>query len=354
MNENLLHELHSTAGAALRPVSEPSPLLTYGDVPAEYEAAMSSCALLDETDRGLLRVSGADAREFLHRLLANEVLPLGPDAGNRNLLLTAKGKVQFDFQLRACEDGAYLLSTAPGDASQLAQALDMYLFTEDVVIEDLSESYAPLLLAGPTASSVLAAAIEVAAPDEAYATSRGEYAGDELTVTRVVAFGGQALRIDAGPGHATELWSALVTAGARPTGRIVSDIVRIEALWALAGVDISAEVYPQEARLEDAFSLSKGCYIGQEVVAKIDTYGGLNKRLCSLRLPHDDPVERGTRLFRQDAESEEWRDLGVVTSWAYSFKDDSGRVLAYLKRRHQEPGTVFRVGEGPHEAVVIE
>ena len=81
-------------------------------------------------------------------------------------------------------------------------------------------------------------------------------------------------------------------------------------------------MYPQEARLESAFSLDKGCYIGQEVVAKIDTYGGLNKRLVALKVSHDDPVARGTRLFRLD--EGEWRDLGVVTSWAYSFVLDTG------------------------------
>ena len=78
-------------------------------------------------------------------------------------------------------------------------------------------------------------------------------------------------------------------------------------------------------------------------MAKIDTYGGLNKRLVALRISHDDPVARGTRLFRDD--EGEWRDLGVVTSWAYSFVLDTGLVLAYVKRRHQAPGTVFRVGD---------
>ncbi len=354
MNENLLHCLHADAGATLRPANEASPLLTYGDVPAEYEAAMTGCALLDETDRGLLRLSGADAREFLHRLLANEVLPLAANEGNRNLLLSAKGKVRFDFQLSVDADGAYVLSTAPGDAEPLASALDMYVFTEDVTIENLSSNYAPLLLLGPDAAQVLHAALQVTAPSALYSTVRTECEGAALTVTKLTVFGQEALRLNVGPSEAPALWSKLAAAGALPTGRIVSDIVRVEALAALAHEDITEEIYPQEARLEDAFSLSKGCYIGQEVVAKIDTYGGLNKRLCSLRLEHDDPVPRGTRLYRQDEESGEWRDLGLVTSWAYSFKDDNGRLLAYLKRRHQDPGTIFRVGEGPAMATVLE
>ena len=353
VNANLLHALHQAAGAALRPADEPSPLLTYGDVPAEYEAAHRGCALLDETDRGRVRVSGSDAREFLHRLLANEVLPLGPGEGNRNLLLSPKGKVRFDVDLSVDDDGAYLLSTAPGDAAALCSALDMYLFTEDVQLEDQSESTAPLLLVGPEASALSRLVLGAEAPEGEHASARGQLEGSEVRVTRLSPYGSGALRVDGGPQIAETLWRALVAAGARPTGRIVTDILRVEALRALPHADITDDVYPQEARLEEAFSLSKGCYIGQEVVAKIDTYGGLNKRLCALALEHDDPVPTGTRLYRQDEESGEWRDLGVVTSWAYSFLDDNGRVLAYLKRRHQEPGTVFRLGEGPAVARVL-
>ena len=87
-------------------------------------------------------------------------------------------------------------------------------------------------------------------------------------------------------------------------------------------------------------------------MAKIDTYGGLNKRLCALAVDRDDPVAPGTRLWREDGG--EWRDLGVVTTWAYSFARDGGVVLAYLKRRHQERGTRFRIGDGPAVAEVLE
>ena len=95
-----------------------------------------------------------------------------------------------------------------------------------------------------------------------------------------------------------------------------------DTVTAAVGRDVSEDVYPQEARLDDAFSLTKGCYIGQEVVAKIDTYGGLNKQLFRLRVSNDDPVPVGTRLVREI--DGELRDLGVVTTWAYSFPEDAG------------------------------
>lgn len=352
MQRTLLYEHHRAHGALLRPQEEPAPLLTYGDVPAEYRTAREGCVLFDETDRGLLRISGSDAGDFLHRILANRVQTLEVGQGNRNLLLTAKGKVLFDFDL-AREESGFRLSTPPGAAAGLREGIDTYLFGESVVLEDATEEHAPLLVAGPGATELLQGLVGDL-PEAPHDHRRLERGGQDLRVTRVAPHGQVGFRIDGGPALAPELWDELMAAGARPAGRIVADSLRVESCRPLWGEDVSPDVYPQEARLEEAFDLSKGCYIGQEVVAKIDTYGGVNKLLCPLRVSHDDPVPPGTRLFRLDEERGEWRDLGIVTSWAYSFQRDGGQVLAYLKRRHQEVGTVFRIGEGPAEATVVE
>jgi folate-binding protein YgfZ len=189
-------------------------------------------------------------------------------------------------------------------------------------------------------------------PGEDHAHSRGSLDGHPVEVVTLAVAGSPGARLDAGPQGAEALWRALTAAGAQPAGLVVYDILRVEAGVAEPGLDIDENVYPQEARLEAAFSLDKGCYIGQEVVAKIDTYGGLNKRLTGLRVSHDDPVARGTPLLREDDGA--WRELGLVTSWAYSFALDTGLVLGYVKRRHQEPGTVFRLGDGPATATVVD
>ena len=351
MNQNLLYAQHEAAGAALLPPDSASPLLTYGDVPGEYAAARGTCALFDETDRGRVDVLGPDGADFLQRLLANVVTALEPGQGNRNLLLTGKGKVRFDFDLARTEAG-FQLSTPPGQAADLSAALDMYLFAEDAQLVNATDSHAPLLVVGPEAEAAIIGALG-STPREEHAAIEVELEGRPVRITRLAPFGPPSFRVDGGPELAPQLWERLSAAGARPAGRVVSDSLRVEDCRALPGADVDENVYPQEARLEEAFDLSKGCYIGQEVVAKIDTYGGLNKRLCSLRVSHSDPVEQGTRLFRHDDEKGEWRDLGMVTSWAYSFEQDSGQVLAYVKRRHQEPGTTFRIGEGPAEATLL-
>lgn len=352
MKHSPLSARHAAVGARLAPGGGPEALLAYGDVPAEYRSAIEGCALFDETERGLVRVRGADATSFLHRLLANEVRALGPGEGNRNLLLSPKGKVRFDFDLARLGD-EYALSTAPGEGAALAEALEAFHFSEAVEIVDASEEHAPLALVGPQAARIAAAVLASEPPEADRRAIAIPHRGGDVQVARLAIHGSSALRLDAGAGRAEPLWDELVAAGARPTGRVVADILRVEAGAARAREDVDETIYPQEARLESAFSLAKGCYVGQEVVAKIDTYGGLNKRLVALAISHDDPVPRGTRLERFNEERGEWRDLGVVTSWAYSFARDGGLALAYVKRKHQAPGTTFRLGAGPAQAVVV-
>ena len=354
MDTSLLLPHLEAAGARIAPRPEaPSipALLTTGDVPAEYRAAREGCALFDATDRCLLRLSGPDAADFLHRILSNRVRELAPGTGSRNLLLDPKGKVRFDFDLEVASD-ALSLSAPPGTGQDLAAALDVYLFAEKVEILDATDTHAPLELCGPRTPEVLAAVLGEVPELEARAWCRLAWRDAELVLSSVTVAGQPGYRLDAGPDHVNALWSALIDAGARAAGVVVRDILRAESGVALYGVDIDENVYPQEARLEDAFSLEKGCYTGQEVVAKIDTYGGVNKLLLPLRVSHDDPVPRGTRLLLdQDGES---RDLGVVTTWAYSFALDTGLVLAYVKRKHHEPGTSFRLSDGSGTATTVE
>jgi folate-binding protein YgfZ len=323
-------------------------VLTFGDVPAEYQAGRQGCVLFDASDRARVSVVGKDAASFLHRLLANDVRGLAPGTGNRNMLLTPKGKVTSLFDV-AQLDESIELSAPPGTGAALAAALDVFLFAEDVQIEDSTATHAPLELAGPTAARVVEDALGVAPP----ASDHGRATLDDgTTVTRLDVVGAPGFRIDAGPDGASALWNKLVECGAAPAGVVARDILRVEAGAALFGVDVDDGIYPQEARLEDAFSLDKGCYIGQEVVAKIDTYGGLNKRLFALRVEHDDPIAHGTRLLLADGD--EKRNLGVVTSWAYSFVLDTGLALGYVKRRHQELGTTFSLSGDQGTAAIVE
>jgi len=347
-----LTPIHESSGARLQSLEgDATRVLTYGDVPAEYRAGTEACLVLDTSTRGAIRVRGAEAAAFLHRLLANDVKGLAPGRGNHNLLLSPKGKVLHEFELAPEAGGGFHLSTPAGQAGALLEALDMYLFAEAVELEEVTEQHAPLELAGPGAVPLAGGVLGSQLPGDDHHPLDVTWNGHVVRVTRLQVAGSPGLRLDAGPGGIQALWEALVGAGAVPGGVVVTDILRVEAGGARFGQDITDDVYPQEARLEDAFSLDKGCYIGQEVVAKIDTYGGLNKQLQVLAVDHDDPVPPGTRLVReQDGHR---RDLGVVTSWAYSFVKDTGLVLAYVKRKHQEVGTRFELEGSPGQAEIV-
>ena len=357
MQQTPLLALHEAAGARLVGDGAREPL-AFGAVPEEYAAGTDGCALLDAAGRGLVRVEGGDAAEFLHRILSNHVRGLAPGEGRRQLLLTPKGKVRHVFDLERTADGErgprFLLSTSPGEATALMAAIDMYLFTEDAQLADDSERHAPLELLGPGADAVVASVLAGALPTSERTTAVLRCGDVPVRATRLAVAGGAGWRLDAGPDGVEALWRALEGAGARPIGRAARDILRVEACTAEPGVDVDDNLYPQEARLHDTYADDKGCYIGQEVVAKIDTYGGLNKRLTALRIEHDDFVPRGTKLVQADDQGGKPRELGVVTSWAYSFVLDTGLCLAYVKRRHQSVGTEFQLGalDAPRATVV--
>jgi glycine cleavage system aminomethyltransferase T len=252
MDRSPLLSRHEAAGARLaaRPEAPDhvAPLLFAG-VPEEYRAGREGCALLDTSDRGRVTVTGADATDFLHRLLANRVKPLAAGDGGANLLLTPKGKVQFAFDVTRTAEG-YELSTPPGGAAGLRAALDRYLFAEKLELVDTSAEHAPLELLGPHAPEVLATVLGEPAALEPGHWRDAAWKGLSLRVHALA----RGWRVDGAGARLAELWEALVAAGATPVGLAARDCLRIEERSALYGVDVDENVYPQEAGLEHASS----------------------------------------------------------------------------------------------------
>ncbi|MEZ5979417.1 MAG: glycine cleavage T C-terminal barrel domain-containing protein [Planctomycetota bacterium] len=346
MRPQSLVDRFGAAGARFAGGDPELAVLTFGDVPAEYRAGREGALLLDATARGRVVVRGEERADFLHRILANDVRSLAPGAGNRNLLLDPKGKVVEMFEL-CVEDDAIVLEAEEGRGAALLSAVDMFLFAEKVELADASAGAAPLALCGPRAFEVVRELLGVEPPTEPghWRESNGVRA-----VCAIVA-GSRGWRVDAGVDGAAESFDRALAAGAAPGGLVAEDSLRVEAAAVRFGADVEGGVYPQEARLENCFSLTKGCYTGQEVVAKIDTYGGLNKRLVTVALDRDEPVARGTALLAPDDEGGT-RRIGVVTSWAYSFELDRPVALAYVKRRNQAVGNAFTL-DGEHGTATI-
>ena len=348
MTPSLLLGLYRTQEISLTSAPEGRGLelpADHGDAGAELAAASSGAALFDATARGLLRVTGGDSVDLLQRLVAGDIRALAQGQIQENLLLTPKGRVRFSFTVERDADGLQL-STAPGDAGDLAQALETFVFAEDVQFEEASAQHAPLELLGPGASKIVDKLIGSPAELAPGSCASFTWNGVPLAVAHCRVLGADGWRLDAGAKAASALWEALAECGATPAGLGAREALRVKNLAALVGVELPAEgeqaPYPQEALLESAFSLAKGCYVGQEVVAKLDTYGGLNRKLTVLKAQSMEPINSGTVLLTSAGE-----EAGVVTTWSAAPGQAAALALAYIKLRQADAGPFQAGPEGP-------
>lgn len=316
----------------------------FGDVATEYRQAREGAALFDISHHGKVEMTGADAARFLHNLCTNEIIKLPVDAGCEAFLTTAQAKVVADvlvWHLQAPDGQESLwLDLAPGTAEKVVEHLDRFIISEQVELTDRSREFAQLHLAGPEAKAVLGKALREEMPhlqDLQQMTARfGAEAACQIR--RHDPLGLLGYDLVCRNGAAAVVWQALLEAGARPAGLAAYEVLRVEAGTPVDGVDISEANLPQEiGRTERAVSFNKGCYIGQETVARLRTYGHVNRSLVGLKLVTDEAVPRGSRLYRDG------KDVGEVTSAVRSPRLQRGIALAYVRRGSQEPGTVLEV-----------
>jgi tRNA-modifying protein YgfZ len=263
----------------------------------------------------LVWVEGPDAAGFLHGLLSNDVEGLAPGAAARALLLDAKGHVQADLRVRRDADDAFTLVLAPAAGALVAGLLDRYHFSED------------LELLGPEEAETLTLPATAAA-------------GLELVVPSPLPGAVEAVVDDV---------AAAIAASGLPEAPAASlEMARVAAGAPLVGVDTGPSTLVQEAGLEDdAVSFEKGCYLGQETVARAEYRGRVNRRLRGLRLAAGPPATGGRVLL-------DGREVGRMTSAAAT--PDLGPVGLAVLRREAEPGAAVDVepGEGTGATVRAE
>jgi folate-binding protein YgfZ len=315
----------------------------YGNVEREYRAAYATSAFFDVSHRGKIRVAGKDAASFLHNLCTNDVLHLPAGAGREAFFTTGQAKIVghgLVFHVRnGDEEQTFWIDAGPGQGARLLQHLDHYLIAEMVKLEDRSPDFAQLYIAGPGAKAVLAQALSDPLPEMA------EF--DHLT-PRLLSNGGQLRRVThlALPGfdvlcpraRLPALWRQLVAAGAAPAGLMALDTLRIEAGTAVYGLDIDESNLPHEVgRIETAVSFTKGCYIGQETIARIRTYGHVNRSLVGLRLAERETPDRGAPIHKDG------KEIGHITSSVLSPRLGTGLALGYVRRGSEQCGTLLEV-----------
>jgi folate-binding protein YgfZ len=313
----------------------------------EYAALASGAGLVDFGDRTLVELTGADRARFLHNLCTNDILKLPLQAGCEAFLTNVQGKILAHVLVFA-EPESLVLETVAAQGPAIVKHLDRYLVRERVTLADRSSDWAEWFLAGPAAPQVLESLCGRVVPQQLWTSAQAEIAGQAVCLRRVDIVGPIGFLVVAARAAAAAVGDALRAAGAASVGHAVFEAARIEAGFPLYGRDITDRNLPQEVARDDrTISFRKGCYLGQETVARIDALGHVNQLLVGLRFAGPDVVPAGLELSAAAAK------VGYVTSAAISPLQQGSVALGYVRRGHQAPGTRLESSHGTAEVVSL-
>jgi len=297
------------------------------ELDAQYRQLREECGLLERAGRGLIEVAGPDAAEYLQGQLTNDVEALQPGDGQYAALLDRKGHMQSD--LRVLRPGAeeILLETEPEGLAATLRHLRMYSIGCEVSVTDQSAGRSVLSLIGPRSAELAGSA------------TLPEHACEAVTVGTVACLAaGTAAGIDliVPAAEAEALAELLHGAGAAPVSAEAVEILRVEAGVPRFGAEMGTETMPAEAGIvEDAVSFTKGCYIGQETVARLHYKGKPNRHLRGLRLSAPAAAGAAVRLGE--------KEVGRLGSACVS--PALGPIGLAILRREAEPGSTVELGE---------
>jgi tRNA-modifying protein YgfZ len=304
---------------------------------AEYRAATEACGFADRSERGKLALTGADAKAFLQGQVSNDVEALTPGTGCYAAFLTPKGKMLGDVRILDTGDEV-LLDTERVALQELFNMVRRFSVGYAVELHKRTVQRGLVSLLGPQAERV-AGIGDLADAEHAHVAS----AIDGIATRAIRTELGIDLLCDAEDTEA--LTSALTARGGVSVSQAVADCVRVEHGRPRYGVDLDDSVIPQEADLNDrAVSFTKGCYVGQETVARLFYRGKPNRQLRGLKLSA--PVASGAEITLGD------RVVGRLGSVAES--PALGSIALALVRREAPPGSEVVVGADQLDAVVVE
>jgi len=350
-----LHTLHQQAEAAITTYGPPEAgvlvVETFGELELEYAALRRGSILLDEPHRAVIEIAGADRRDFLNRMLTQELVGMTPGTVRRSFWLNRKGRIDADVRVIELADRTRLEVDVHA-ATRTIEGLSAFVVAEDVTLADRTESLHRLSVHGPRAAWLLeragAAGAAQIGVDQARALT---IAGCEVVIDRDDATGDPGLGITLATADAEAVYHQLVEAGERrhrPAGWHAFNIARIEAGRPLYNLDFGPTSLPHETGvLRDRVSFKKGCYLGQEVVARMESRGHSKPTLVGLKtelvVAPGTPAElrqpvTGARIVPGDAPDAD--PVGLVTSSAVSPMLGSLAVcFAMVRPPHSTPGS---------------
>lgn len=353
---NPLKHLHEQADAEFQAFGDIDIVYTFGEPQAEYAAIHKACGMMDLPQRGILQLTGPDRFPFLNNLVTNHTWdkqtksPMPSGTGVYAFLLNTKGRIVTDMNIFELGDRIWIEMQA-GMVPVIRDLFDKYLFADKVELLDRAAELHLIALHGPGAAAVLGDATAGSLPDLApMRCAPATLFGRSVHVLRDDQTISPGYTIICTAGDASVIWTGLQSnfgqsdqlgkRRLRQVGWAMYNAARIEAGRPLFGIDFDDTVLPAETGLLDrAVSFTKGCYLGQEIVARMHARGALARKLVGLMIDQDTVPLAGAKL--QDADGNE---VGGITSSTLSpVLSNRAIALAYIKKGHFEVGTTLQV-----------
>lgn len=326
-----LSERHQQLGATLANDGVP---LHYGDQQREYHAALEHAVLMERSHEGRLILIGRDRLAIMHRISTNDLLSIPVGEGKPTIFTNPNARVLDRATVYVLEDRTFVV-TEPGRGDPLKQYLQRNIFFNDEAqIVDAAADRRQFVLHGASADRVIAAAY----PEAATLPELGVMECNGVIITRDKPLSGSHWRVFPLVDQALDVWNHLLKAGTAygliPAGSLTYNVLRIRAGRPGIGRELSTDYIPLELGLWDEVSFKKGCYTGQEIIARMESRGKLAKTIVSLRL--DAPTNAPAAL------SYEGREVGAVTS-SVTTPDGENIAIGVVKVAHAEAGHKFDV-----------
>ncbi len=306
----------------------------FGNPSAEYEAVSQQCALHYAGHWGRLLFSGSEHAAFLHRMTTNHFLELRNEQGFEAVFTENRGRIidVGTFYHRADQT---LGIVSPANRQAIPNWLDRYIFAEDITIDDIGDSTSSFELIGPETGAFAAALWGISLED--LPPHQLAHCDDPQLWIAKLDLPWTGLRLIGPSETLASLWRIITERGISPLGETAWNLRRMELGIPLFNSELNEEHNPWEAGLGRAIHMNKGCYIGQEVIARLDTYDKVKQHLVGLSIEPETLPAPGTTLYGEQG------PVGAITSSAQSPAFGS-IALAYIRRAYCTPGTLLHLG----------
>lgn len=335
-----LHETHAALGAHFTQVIDWQVPAHYKDFKEEHQAVRSRIGIADLSYRGRIRITGPDRANFLQGLITNDVLKLTEGQGLYAAILNPKGRMLADLKIYAFAEALWV-DLDREITEKTVKLLNLYKLRAKAKLEDFTDATFHFGIYGPLAAPFLEKLFGSGLPQAVeFANRQVQWNEHPIHFIRSAYTGEEGYDLIGPVESAAWIWNALYEAGGgfgiRAIGLEALECLRIEAGIPRYGLDMDESTFPPEAGLEErAISYTKGCYVGQETIARIKTYGQVHRKLMGLVLKRNIP---GGLPQQKDKVFKDSEEIGFVTSAVHSPTLNQNIALAYLRHKLIQPG----------------